>query len=607
MSACLIAVFMQMLDLTIVHTAMPALARDLGASPSAELLIVSAYGLTFACALPTAARIGDVLGRRVVFPAALAGFAVASLWCGICSSATELVLARAVSGIAAALASAQTIAIITAAFPQQARATAFGLYGAVAGLAGMTGPTLGGALIDANPLSLGWRAVFLINIPLAGVAVALAIRRARAESSVAEPERATGDSTQPGREFGPSADRLGSGERNLGRRAARRGRVSGNPGRPEGTARHSAYEPGMPVGYAAHAVSETGQPVEECARSSAAPVVGECAYSGAAAVGECACSGAAAVGECACSGAAAVGECACSGAAAVGECACSGAAAVGECARSGAAVGVVRRLDVWGAVLSAAGLGLLVYPLTYGRELGWPPGVFVLLGLSGPVLAVFVAGQRRRVDRGLEPLVRLELFADRGFGVGAVLMAVFYGVFTALLFTVSVTAQSGLGWSASHTGLVMLPFAVGAVAGALSSPMLVSRFGNRVLTLGVTVFAVGLGATANTVHAAGTGLDIRELAWPVFAAGAGMGWFAAPLPPLMIAGVADRAAGSASGIVPTVQQVGSSVGVAVLGMVFFARVAAQSYLAALTTVLWIMAGVSALLAVLTLALPRRRA
>ncbi|MET9491910.1 MFS transporter [Nocardia sp. NPDC006630] len=551
LSACLIAVFMQMLDLTIVHTAMPALARDLGASSSAELLIVSAYGLTFACALPTAARIGDVLGRRLVFPAALAGFAVASLWCGICSSATELVMARAVSGIAAALASAQTIAIITAAFPQQARATAFGLYGAVAGLAGMTGPTLGGALIDANPLSLGWRAVFLINIPLAGVAVALAIRRAPAESSVAEAAHANGDSTQPSRESGRSADRLGSGERSLGRRAAGRGLLPGNPGRPEGAARHSAYLPGMPVGYAAHAVSEAGQPVAECARSGAAAVVGEDVY-------------------------------------------------------SGAAAGAVRRLDVWGAVLSAAGLGLLVYPLTYGRELGWPPGMFVLLGLSGPVLAVFVAGQRRRVDRGLEPLVRLELFADRGFGVGAVLMAVFYGVFTALLFTVSVTTQSGLGWSASHTGLVMLPFAVGAVAGALSSPMLVSWFGNRALTLGVTVFAVGLGAIASTVHAAGAGLDIRELVWPVCAAGAGMGWFAAPLPPLMIAGVADRAAGSASGIVPTVQQVGSSVGVAVLGMVFFARVAAQSYLAALTTVLWIMAGVSALLAVLTLALPGRR-
>ncbi|WP_297609177.1 MFS transporter [Nocardia sp.] len=187
LSACLIAVFMQMLDLTIVHTAMPALARDLGASSSAELLIVSAYGLVFACMLPTAARIGDLFGRHIVFPAALAAFGAASVWCGIASGPAELVLARGVAGIAAAMASAQTIAIITGAFPERARATAFGLYGAVAGLAGMAGPMLGGALVDADPLGLGWRAVFLINVPLAGVAVALANRHPQAARGVIDP------------------------------------------------------------------------------------------------------------------------------------------------------------------------------------------------------------------------------------------------------------------------------------------------------------------------------------------------------------------------------------------------------------------------------------
>lgn len=126
------------------------------------------------------------------------------------------------------------------------------------------------------------------------------------------------------------------------------------------------------------------------------------------------------------------------------------------------------------------------------------------------------------------------------------------------------------------------------------------------LTVGVTVFAVALGAIASTVHASGAASDIRELAWSVFAAGAGMGWFAGPLPSVMLAGVVERATGSASGIVPTVQQVGSALGVAVLGTVFFAKAAARDYVSAITTVLWLMAGVSLLLAVLTLALPRRR-
>ncbi|MFI1920045.1 MFS transporter [Nocardia sp. NPDC020380] len=460
LAACLIAVFMQMLDLTVVHTAMPALARDLRAGSSAELLIVSVYGLAFACTLPTAARIGDLLGRHTVFAGALVAFAVASAWCGISTSATELIFARGFAGIAAAMASAQTIAIITAAFPEQARATAFGVYGAVAGLAGMAGPTLGGVLVDADPLGLGWRAVFLINIPLAGAAVAFA-----------------------------------HGQRNI---------VA------ERTVKDSK-RPGMPS-----------------------------------------------------------------------------------------------RLDIKGAVLSAAGLGLLVYPLTSGHEKGWSPAVVLPLALSIPTLAMFVRSQRNEQARGREPLVRLELFADRGFAVGAVLTALFYGMFTALLFTVSVTAQSGLGWSASHTGLVMLPFAIGAVCGALSSPILVSLWGSRALTVGITVFAIALGAIADTIHLYGPTLNLRELAWPVFAAGTGMGWFAAPLPALMLAGITDRATGSASGLVPTVQQVGSALGVAALGAVFFAQATDHSYPVALTTVLWTMAGLSALMIVLTLALPRRR-
>ncbi|WP_067691014.1 MFS transporter [Nocardia jejuensis] len=471
LSACLVAVFMQMLDLTIVHTAVPAVARDLRAGGSAQLLIVTGYGLAFACTLLTAARVGDLLGRRAVFLVAMTGFAGASLWCGLATGAVELVSARGVAGVAAAAASAQVIAIITGAFTDRGRTVAFGVYGAVAGLAGMAGPLVGGALVDADALGMGWRTIFLINVPLGGVAVLL-------------------------------------GYRYVGVRGGRRIRAV------EGDAR-----------------AHTGGPVP---------------------------------------------------------------------------AGIADRLDVRGALLSAVGLGLLVYPLTSGSEMGWPPGMFALLALSVPVLAIFVRDQRRRAASGAESLVRPQVFADRSFAVGTVLTAVFFGMFTALLFTVSVTVQTGLGWSASHTGLLMLPFAVGAIAGALSSPLLVSRWGPRALTLGVTVFAVALGALAETVHTRGSALEIGVLAWPVFAAGAGMGWFAAPLPSLMLAGVADRLAGSASGLVPTVQQVGSCLGAAVLGMVFFDRVAAQSYTAAITTVLWIMSGISAGLAVLTFALPRSR-
>ncbi|MGW2661615.1 MFS transporter [Nocardia tengchongensis] len=457
LGACLVAVFMQMLDLTIVHTAMPAVARALRADAAEQLLIVTGYGLAFACTLLTAARLGDLFGRRTVFLTAIGAFAAASLWCGIASGAAELVAARAVAGVAAAAASAQTIAIITGAFPERGRGAAFGVYGAVAGLAGLAGPLAGGALVDANALGVGWRAIFLVNVPLCALAIA------------------------------------------LGRRYV----AEGPPG-------------------------ERPRPV------------------------------------------------------------------------------TARELDLAGVLLSATGLAALVFPLTAGRELGWPPALWVLLGSSVPLLTVFVRRQRRQARGGGDPLVRPELFADRDFAIGAMLMAVFYGMFTALLFTVSVTVQSGLSWSASRTGLLMLPFAIGAVAAALSSPILLSLWGSRALTVGVTVFAVALGAAATIIDTTGSAVDIGALAWPVFTAGAGMGWFAAPLPSVMLRGVADRVTGSASGIVPAVQQIGSAVGVAVLGMVFFDRVSQRSYLEAITTVLWTMAAVSTGLALLTFALPRRR-
>ncbi|WP_405491953.1 MFS transporter [Nocardia sp. NBC_00511] len=497
LTACLLAVFMQMLDLTVVHTAIPTVARQLGADDAAQLLIVTVYGLTFACTLPTAARLGELLGRGRVFAIALAAFAAASTWCGISSSAVELVLARGVAGIAAGTAAAQTVAIIATAFPPDRRDRAFGIYAAVAGLAGMIGPILGGLAVDANPLGLGWRTVFLINVPIAAVAIGLVdLRRAQHEINC------------------PTADFENLKQQMVDRDAA-------------GTT--AAASCGAPSGIAEFV-----------------PVV--------------------------------------------------------EAAADSRGLSVLRGMDLGGAALSVIGLALLVYPLTAGHELGWPLWILVMLGLSVPVLAGFVRGQLRRT----EPLVRLDLFGERGFAVGAVLMAVFYGLFTALLFTVSVTVQAGLGWSAARTGVLMLPFAIGAAGGALSSPLLSAWWGNRVLTIGVGVFAVAVGAIAVTVRVLGSGLGIGSVAGPVLAAGLGMGWFAAALPAVIIAGIPLSATGSASGLLPTVQQVGSSVGAAALGMVFFARLAAAGALTAITTVLWAIAALSVALACLTLALPARR-
>lgn len=175
-TGCLIAVFMQMVDGTIVTTALPSITADLAASRQAQLLVISGYSLAFACMLLTAARIGELVGRRTMFLASVVVFTAASVWCGMSGSAAELVAARVVQGIAAAGMAAQTIAIATASFPRHRHQPVFAIYGAVAGFAGMLGPIRGGALVTADPFGLGWHSVFLVNLPLGLITLALASR-----------------------------------------------------------------------------------------------------------------------------------------------------------------------------------------------------------------------------------------------------------------------------------------------------------------------------------------------------------------------------------------------------------------------------------------------
>ncbi|WP_433734207.1 MFS transporter [Nocardia sp. CA-129566] len=189
------------------------------------------------------------------------------------------------------------------------------------------------------------------------------------------------------------------------------------------------------------------------------------------------------------------------------------------------------------------------------------------------LLAVFGWQQYRLARRGGSPLFRGELFADRGFAVGSVLTVVFFGLFAASLLTVSVAAQSGLGFSALRTGLVLVPFAVGGAFGALTSPILMARWGSRALTVGLLLFTLAVAMMAATITPSAAGVDLGQLSGPVLIAGAGMGWFAAPLPAVMMAGVAERVTGSATGTVPTLQQLGTSLGVAAIGVLFFDRVA----------------------------------
>ncbi len=161
--------FMTLLDLTIVNIAIPNMISRLHASLDDILWVINAYALVLAVLLITAGRLGDLLGQRTVFFAGIALFTVASAACGFAPSPGWLIGFRAVQGLGAALLMPQTLAILTMVFPAERRGAAFGVWGAVAGVATIAGPTLGGLLVTA----FDWRYIFFINLPIGIVVLVL--------------------------------------------------------------------------------------------------------------------------------------------------------------------------------------------------------------------------------------------------------------------------------------------------------------------------------------------------------------------------------------------------------------------------------------------------
>ncbi|GAA1770187.1 MFS transporter [Agromyces humatus] len=172
----LFASFMDLLDVTIVQVALPSIGADLGATQAQLEWIVSGYLLAFAVALITGGRLGDLFGRRRVFLIGIAGFTISSAAAAAAWSGDVLVATRIAQGLFAALMVPQLLASVQALFTPRERAPMYGLIGGVAGIAAVAGPVLGGWLVDADLWGLGWRSVFLINIPVGIVIFALAAR-----------------------------------------------------------------------------------------------------------------------------------------------------------------------------------------------------------------------------------------------------------------------------------------------------------------------------------------------------------------------------------------------------------------------------------------------
>ena len=167
------AIFMLLLDITVVNVALPDIQRSLHSSFADLQWVVDAYSLTLAAFLLTAGVIGDIYGRREVFASGLALFSVASLVCGLSTDSLMLNLARAVQGVGGAIMFATSLALIAQAFQGRDRGTAFGIYGGVIGGAVAIGPLIGGAITSA----IGWRWIFFVNVPIGVVAIYVTLTR----------------------------------------------------------------------------------------------------------------------------------------------------------------------------------------------------------------------------------------------------------------------------------------------------------------------------------------------------------------------------------------------------------------------------------------------
>jgi hypothetical protein len=234
------------------------------------------------------------------------------------------------------------------------------------------------------------------------------------------------------------------------------------------------------------------------------------------------------------------------------------------------------RLDPVGVAIVTAALLLLVYPLVQGRDLDWPLWTFLSMAASLPVLAGFAVYERRKKALDGSPLVDPDLFRQRSFVPGLLVAGIFFMGIPAFFLTFSIWLQIGLGFSALHAGLTGAPFAVGSALASTASVRLAPRLGRGILSAGSLLLVAGMAALIWTVDRYGGAVNSWQLLPALLVCGLGLGSVVAPLVNIVLAGIRGQDAGSASGVLTTVQQVGGAVGVALIGVIFFGLLGSQA-------------------------------
>ena len=409
----MIATTMAILDFFIVNVALPDIQADLHAGSSTVEWVVAGYGLTVAVFLIAGGRLADRIGRRTVLAAGIALFALASLACGLATGPELLITARLVQGVGGALMTPTVLAIIGALYSGPDRRRALGIYGMVMGGAAVSGQLIGGLLINADLFGTGWRAIFLINLPLS--ALALALLRIVPQSRAA----------------------------------------------------------------------------------------------------------------------------------------------------------VRRSIDVVGLVLVGIALGAIMVALVQGREQGWPLWSWLSLVGAGVLLGVTVLQQRRLAARGGAPLFDPAAFASRNVRAGLLALLIYQANQPPLYLILALYLQQGRGLGPVGSGLVFSVLAAGYLITSLPTAGWTHRYGRRVLMAAAVVLFIGFAALAATLITIGAGGSIIAVLPALLIIGLGQGLGLNSLVALVIAGADPEHVGAVAGVQATVQQVGSALGVAVIGVVFF--------------------------------------
>jgi len=229
--------------------------------------------------------------------------------------------------------------------------------------------------------------------------------------------------------------------------------------------------------------------------------------------------------------------------------------------------------DYVGILIFASSMVLLVYPLVEGRAFGWPLWVFAMLAAAAVGIGIFYLWERRMASRGLPQLLNFDLMTNRNFLLGILIATIFSSGIPGMFMVISLLLQAGFDFTPLQSGLTNTPFSVGVLVASIAAGRIGSRFLRGRLIVAGLLLVAGMLSLRWVMSTIGDSIDPLTFLPSLFISGIGLGLGFSALFQSILAGVPARDAGSGSGALQAFQQVGSALGVALIGQIFFGSMA----------------------------------